>query len=80
MQIFTSAELELIAFVLPLLDASQRVSAATLARAGLLSHPDLGSNAMPRDGGTTYEFDPDELRDACNTIDTEYGHLSHSFR
>jgi hypothetical protein len=79
MQSFTQTELELIAFVIPLLDRQNRISATALANANLLGHPDLGSVSMPRDGGETYAFDPDELREACDTIDQQYMHLTRSF-
>jgi hypothetical protein len=79
MQTFTSTELELIAFVLPLLDKRNRVSATTLAHAHLLDHPDLGAVSMPRDYGATFAFDPDELREACEAIDAQYMGLTHSF-
>ena len=79
MQSFTPTELELIAFIIPLLDKRNRVPATTLANAHLLSHPDLGAIAMPRDHGATYAFDPDELREACDTIDAQCMHLTRSF-
>lgn len=79
MQSFTPTELELLAFVIPLLDQQNRISASTLANAHLLDHPDLGSVSMPRDGGAIYAFDPDELREACETIDQQYMHLTRSF-
>ena len=79
MQSFTPTELELIAFVIPLLDQQNRISAAALADADLLGHPDLRSVSTPRDGGATYAFDQDELQEACETIDQQYMHLTRIF-
>ena len=79
MQSFTRRELELIAIVIPLLDQHNRISATALADADLLGHPDLRSVSTARDGGATYVFDPDELEDACETIDQQYMHLTRCF-